>query len=167
MAYEGNLVAQVYAYHGDFSRLYMVGVSGAGPNLWGHAILFVPGAKGNQYEGLYFHVVGADPGVFTVGDFPRCMPDYTSFKQYLDENGKTETFRRPFDIPNPTGSLDRLNELVSKPRVWLAIKHNCVTFVHAVVYSGGGSKYLFNNLPSLNHPSVWPPYESPLELIYF
>ena len=165
MAFEGYLVNRIEPYHGDFSNVFMVGVSGSGINLWGHAILFVPNVAGSLTEGLYFHVVGTDAGVFTAGEFPRCMPCYADFQKYLSENGKTELFRKSYKLPNPQDAIDRLNELTAKPRVWLAIKHNCVTFVHAIVHAGGNYAF-FNNLPTHNYPNVWIPYEAPWELAY-
>lgn len=167
MAYEGDSIATIYGYHGDFSTVYLVIVSGSFPNFFGHGLLFVPRHKGEKTEGMYFQVVGSDPGVFTAGEFPRMMSNHADFLRYLKENGKTELYRKPFDLSDPAKALAKLNFLASKPRVWWIVVHNCISFVHLVVYAGGNLSF-FNSLPSMNYPSVYPPFEDPilLNLLY-
>lgn len=136
MAYEGEILDACGIVNIDFSTTSVVAVSGSGPNLCGHLILYV-GSRG----GTYFHVAG-------LRDYPRYM-DSGGYAQYLRENDKSELIRRPVSIPRPNDALLGLEDLMSKPWTWWVLPHNCVAFCEDVITAGGGEWGSYSNCPAV------------------
>ncbi len=65
MSYEGELLNACGVIDLDFSRTYVVAVSGSGPNVCGHLLLHV-----DSHVGYYFHVATGDQ-LGGVRGYPR------------------------------------------------------------------------------------------------
>jgi hypothetical protein len=137
MPYEGELLTQCGVINLlDFSEVSVVAVSGSGPNVCGHLILYTS-SKG----GYYFHVA-------SVNSYPRYMTE-TGFRRYLKENGKRELRRRSLKLPNPDAAADTLESLLARTWLWGVLPHNCVAFCEAVISAGGGSWGSYSNCPTI------------------
>ncbi|MBB5444783.1 MULTISPECIES: hypothetical protein [unclassified Paraburkholderia] len=104
----------------DFSETSVVAVSGDGPNVCGHLLLYA-----DSRGGFYFQVAG------------------------LKESGKVELIRRPVDIPDPNGALLKLEELMSKSWTWWVLPHNCVAFCEDMITAGGRTWGSYSNCPAI------------------
>src|ERR1043165_9188681 len=83
----------------------VVGVSGNGPNVFGHGLLCV--------RNYYFHVDEAG-----FGKYPHWM-DQSGYERYLQENRKKEWFRCKIKyVPNPQGAIHKLKQLLKTTWVW-------------------------------------------------
>jgi hypothetical protein len=145
MAYEGEILNACGTIQIDLSDAYIVAVSGDGPNICGHLLLY--SSKGGGY---YFHVTG-DPkgsGLGRLRGYPMYMND-TGYRRYLKETGKTELRRRAVDIPHPDAALLYVEKLLSDKWTWAVLPHNCVAFVEAVIGAGGGGWGSYSNCPAL------------------
>lgn len=119
----------------------VVGVSGSGPNVFGHGLLCV--------RGYYFHVDQAG-----FGKYPKWM-DQKGFERYLKENNKKEWFRCKIKyVPNPQGAMHKLKQLLKTSWVWGIVPHNCVAFAEAIVQAGGSKIEFESNLPLFMRLSV-------------
>jgi len=105
---------------------YAVVVRGDGINSWGHMLLHAPGAS----PGTYFQVAG-------VRACPRYLTD-DGFRRYRKETDKNELRRFPVRVPDKRAAHCKLEEVLSKPWMWSAVVHNCVSFVEDIVIAGGG-----------------------------
>lgn len=135
--YLGELVRICPAKPYDWTDVHAVAVSGADANPCGHLLLYLGGASK-----LYFHVAA---GVHA----PPTRMDQGGYLRYMTEHGKTEWRRWKLGIPNPEAAQLRLNDLTSKPWLWGALVHNCVTFVEEVIRAGGSLDQMHINCPSL------------------
>lgn len=135
MIYEGEELNACGIINTDFSQVEAVAVSGDGPNVCGHLLLYNP--KG----GIYFHVAG-------LRAFPRYMTD-GGFKRYLSETGKTELRRRRLDLPNPSGAYIYMESLLAEKWTWGVLPNNCVAFVEEIIKAGGGNWYSMSNCPAV------------------
>lgn len=145
MTYEGEILNACGVINIDLSDAYIVAVSGDGPNVCGHLLLY--SSKGGGY---YFHVTG-DPkasGLKKARGFPMYM-NGAGFRRYLKETGKTELRRRPVPLPNPGAALLYIESLLSEKWTWAVLPHNCVAFVEAVIEAGGGDWGSYSNCPAL------------------
>lgn len=136
MAYEGDLMDACGVFALDFRKIAVVAVSGSGPNLCGHLILY---SEANG--GYYFHVAG-------VRGYPRYMSE-ANYRRYLAENGKRELMRRHLVLPNPAGAASYMERALSAMWVWWAIPHNCVAFCEEVIAAGGGKWTSYSNCPAI------------------
>jgi hypothetical protein len=87
MAYDGEILNACGAIDIDFADSYVVAVSGSGPNVCGHVLIFA------QNCGYYFHVA-------KIHGYPQYMTE-AGYQRYLKEEGKTELRRRKVALPNP------------------------------------------------------------------
>ena len=145
MAYEGEILNACGIIQIDFSETWIVAVSGDGPNICGHLLIY--SAKGGGY---YFHVTG-DPtakGIKKVRGYPMYMND-TGYRRYLKETGKRELSRRKMDLPNPSKAMLYVEGLLSEKWTWAVVPHNCVSFVEEVIDAGGGNWGSYSNCPAL------------------
>jgi len=145
MPYEGEILNACGVINSDFSSVQVVAVSGDGPNVCGHLLLYVP--KGGGY---YFHVIG-DPdgkGVSKVRGYPRYMTD-AGFKVYLKENRKRELRRRALNLPNPDGAYFYVESIMAEKWTWGVLPNNCVAFVESVIEAGGGEWGSYSNCPAI------------------
>lgn len=136
MAYDGEILDQCGAVEMDCSKVAVVAVSGAGPNVCGH-MLIATGLAGNM---MYFHVA-------VVRGNPKYMSD-AGFRRYLKENGKSEIRRRVLALPDPSGAALYLEELMAGTWTWGALPNNCVAFVEEVIAAGGGEWSSYSNCPA-------------------
>ncbi len=145
MIYEGEVLSSCGFIQIDFSDTYIVAVSGDGPNICGHLLIYT--AKGGGY---YFHVTG-DPnasGIKKIRGYPLYMND-SGYNRYLKETGKIELRRRKIKLPNPSGALLYVEKLLAEKWTWAVLPHNCVAFVEEVVKAGGGDWGSYSNCPAL------------------
>ena len=75
--------------------------------------------------------------------------NYSGYRRYLKETGKSELRRKKIELPNPSGSLLYIERLLSEKWTWAVLPHNCVSFVEAVIEAGGGSWGSYSNCPAL------------------
>jgi hypothetical protein len=136
MAYEGEKLDSCGILDVDLTKIAVVAVSGSGPNVCGHLILFAP-----SHGGMYFHVAG-------INAYPRYMTQ-TGFQRYLRENSKRELRRRYLALPDPDGAYRRLEGLLARTWLWGLIPHNCVAFVEDVISAGGGGWSSYSNCPAV------------------
>lgn len=145
MAYEGEVLTACGAISIDLSDAYIIAVSGDGPNICGHLLLY--SSKGGGY---YFHVTG-DPnakGLGKVRGYPMYMND-AGYRRYLKETGKSELRRKPISLPNPDAAFLYIESLLAEKWTWGVLPHNCVAFVEAVIQAGGGNWGSYSNCPAL------------------
>jgi len=133
MAYDGEILNACGLIHPDFTETYVVAVSGDGPNVCGHLLIY------DATGGYYFHVFG-------VAGYPLYMDD-GGYRRFLATNSKTELRRRKVELPNPAGARDFIERCLADTWVWLVLPHNCVAFVEAVIAAGGGSWGSYSNCP--------------------
>jgi len=144
MAYEGEILLACGLVQPDFTDTYVVAVSGDGPNVCGHLLVY--DARG----GYYFHAVG-DPGGSGLGKtlgYPMYMDD-AGYRRYLSTTGKTELRRRRISLPNPAGAREFVENRLADTWLWGVLPHNCVAFVEAVIAAGGGSWGSYSNCPAI------------------
>lgn len=145
MPYEGEVLNACGVVNVDLSEVYVVAVSGDGPNFCGHLLLHVP--KGGGY---YFHVAG-DPnarGLMKMRGYPMYLTA-AGYRRYLKDTGKRELRRRALSLPNPKGANLYLESLMSEKWTWGVLPHNCVSFVEAVLEAGGGEWGSYSNCPAV------------------
>ncbi len=145
MTYEGEILTACGAIQLDFSKVYIVAVSGDGPNICGHLLIYA-----STGGGYYFHVTG-DPAGKRLGrlrGYPMYMND-SGYRRYLKETGKSELRRRQVDVPNPTAAALYVENLMSDKWTWAVLPHNCVSFVEAVIKAGGGTWGSYSNCPAV------------------
>ena len=135
MPYEGETMASCPSEMFNFGRTYVVIVSGARFNPYGHMLLNTGGPGG-----IYFQVAG-------VSAQPRLLNEQ-QFKRYLKENDKTIVTVMPIHIPYPEKAHLKLETLLSEKWKWAGVVHNCETLVEEIVMAGGGPK-LHSGLLSL------------------
>ena len=136
MSYSGEVLNACGLIDIDFTHTYVVAVSGDGPNVCGHLLLYA----GNR-GGYYFHVA-------ELRGYPRYMDD-AGYRRYLRESGKTELRRLSVSVPNPQGALNCLERLTAEKWTWLVIPNNCVSFVEEVLAAGGANWASASNCPAL------------------
>jgi hypothetical protein len=136
MTYEGEILNSCGLIDVDFSQTSIVAVSGDGPNICGHLLIYAAGRGG-----YYFHVA-------EVHGYPRYMNE-SGYRRYLRESGKTELRRRSVDLPNPTNCLLYLEGLLAEKWTWGVLPHNCVSFVEELIAAGGGPWGSYSNCPGL------------------
>lgn len=137
MGYAGEILNACGSIKVDFSDAYVVAVSGDGPNICGHLLIYT-----SNNGGYYFHVA-------ELRGYPRYMTE-DGYKKYLKEAGKVELRRLSVRIPNPSGSLIRIESLLSEKWTWGAVPHNCVTFAEDVISAGGGTWASLSNCPAVS-----------------
>ena len=136
MSYDGETLDACGTIELDLSKAYVVAVSGDGPNVCGHLLLFV-----NSGGGYYFHVA-------LLNDRPRYM-DQAGFTRYLRESGKSEIRRVSVPIPEPDAAYRYLETLMSGNWTWLVLPNNCVAFCEEVIKAGGGEWSSWSNCPAV------------------
>lgn len=134
--YEGDELNVCMRKAFDFRLTTAVVVSGDTGNFCGHMLLKVGGA-----EGYYFHTAGG------VHSRPKMMSEL-GYRRYLRETRKRELYRRMVDIKNPEAAQRKVDELMSKPWLWLMLPSNCANFVETIVQAGGSSAGLYLNCPA-------------------
>jgi hypothetical protein len=137
MAYHGEILDQCGLINIDCSTIAVVAVSGDGPNLCGHLLIYTGPGRG----GYYFHVA-------ELRGYPRYMNE-AGYQRYLRETGKTELRRRYLSLPNPQGALLYLEGLMANTWTWLVLPNNCVAFVEEVIKAGGGKWSSYSNCPAV------------------
>lgn len=138
MGYHGEVLDQCGLIDIDCSQIAVVAVSGDGPNVCGHLLLYTGPSRG----GYYFHVAGEWKG------HPRYMSE-TGYRRYLREAGKVELRRIYLSLPNPRGALQYLEGLMANTWTWLVLPNNCVAFVEEVIKAGGGTWSSYTNCPAV------------------
>jgi hypothetical protein len=133
MAYEGEILDQCGLIKLDFSSTYVVAVSGDGPNVCGHLLLYA--------GGTYLQVAG-------VRTFPHYMSE-NGYKRYLKETGKRELRRRRIDIPKPDDAYLEIERQLAEKWTWGVLPHNCVSFCEAIITAGGGTWGSYSNCPAI------------------
>jgi hypothetical protein len=144
MAYEGEILVGCGFIHPDFTDTYVVAVTGDGPNVCGHLLIY------DRAGGYYFHAVG-DPSANGLGKavgYPMYMDD-GGYRRYLATTGKSELRRRKIALPNPAGARRFVEMRLADTWVWGVLPHNCVAFVEAVIAAGGGSWGSYSNCPAI------------------
>ena len=136
MSYVGEIMNTCGAVDLDLSKAYVVAVSGDGPNVCGHLLLYV-----NSGGGYYFHVA-------EIHGQPRYM-DAAGYRRYLSESGKSEVRRVFVPISNPDAALRYLQGLMAGNWTWLMIPNNCVAFCEEVIKAGGGEWSSWSNCPAV------------------
>ena len=136
MAYHGEVLDQCGLIEIDCSKIAVVAVSGDGPNICGHLLLYTP-----NRGGYYFHVA-------EFHGYPRYMSE-SGYRRYLREAGKTELRRRYLSLPNAVGALLYLEGLMANTWTWGGIPNNCVSFVEEVIRAGGGTWSSYSNCPDV------------------
>ena len=145
MAYEGEILNTCGLIKLNFSETWIVAVSGDGPNVCGHLLIY---AASNP--GYYFHVTG-DPsarGIKKIQGYPKYMTQ-SGYAKYLVQTGKTELRRRMVKLPNPSGAALYLESLLAEKWTWAVLPNNCVSFVEEIIKAGGGGWSSYSNCPSL------------------
>ena len=137
MAYDGEFLDQCGLLDIDCSRIAVVAVSGAGPNVCGHLLI----ATGRPGSSIYFHVA-------LISGYPKYMTE-AGYQRYLRENGKSEIRRRLLSLPNPEGAQLYLENLMANNWTWVVLPNNCVAFVEEVIHAGGGEWGSYSNCPSV------------------
>jgi hypothetical protein len=137
MAYSGEVLDACGVIAIDCSNVAVVAVSGGGPNVCGHLLLYTGPRRG----GYYFHVA-------EFRGHPRYMSE-SDYRRYLRQAGKTELRRRYLALPNPNGALLYLEELMANTWIWGVLPNNCVAFVEEVIRAGGGMWASYSNCPDI------------------
>ncbi len=132
--YAGEVLNQCGIVGIDCSDVQVVAVSGDGPNVCGHLLLFV-----DSRGGYYFHIA-------ELHGFPRYM-NGSGYRRYLRESGKSELRRRRVRLSNPAGANQHLEELMAMTWTWGAVPNNCVAFVEDIIAAGGGTWSSLTNCP--------------------
>lgn len=135
MSYAGEILDQCGLIDIDLSKVTVVAVSGDGPNVCGHLLLY----GGHIRGGYYFHVA-------EIRGYPHYMSE-SGYGRYLKETGKTEIRRRSLSLPNPQNALLYLENLMANKWTWGGIPNNCVAFVEEVIAAGGGRWSSYSNCP--------------------
>jgi hypothetical protein len=143
MAYEGEILDMCGIMNPDFSRLSVVVVSGSGPNVCGHMLLYVESGGG-----YYLHVATGDQ-LGGVRGYPRYMTE-SGYRRYLKENNKREIRRLPVSVADPSGAYLHLERLMSERWNWGVLPNNCVAFAEDVISAGGGTWASASNCPTLS-----------------
>ncbi|MCC6852954.1 MAG: hypothetical protein IT502_11660 [Rubrivivax sp.] len=145
MPYEGEVLNACGVVNAGLANVNVVAVSGDGPNLCGHLLLFTPNGGG-----YYFHVTG-DPersGLGRMRGYPRYMTE-AGYRRYLRETGKRELRRRPLNLPKPDAAYLYLEGLLAEKWTWAVLPNNCVAFVEEIIEAGGGDWGSYSNCPAL------------------
>ena len=137
MGYAGEVLNACGLIEIDFTETWVVAVSGDGPNVCGHLLLYA----GNRTK-FYYHVA-------ELHGHPRYM-DEGGYRRYLAETGKTEITRRRVGLPNPDGALIDLENLMARKWLWAVVPNNCVTFAEEVIAAGGGTWASLSNCPAVS-----------------
>jgi hypothetical protein len=127
MAYEGEVLNYCPDQMFDFSDTYVVIVSGAKLNPYGHMLLNTGGKSGSFFQ------------VSDVYGFPRFM-NADQFQRYLKENNKSIVTVFPVKITDPEKAEAKLEEVLSRKWAWAVVFHNCEGLVEEIVMAGGGPK---------------------------
>jgi hypothetical protein len=144
VAYEGEILLGCGLIQPDFTDTYVVAVTGDGPNVCGHLLVY------DRRAGYYFHAVG-DPsgtGLGKVVGYPMYLDD-AGYQRYLASTGKSELRRRRIELPNPAGARGYVEARLSGTWLWGVLPHNCVAFVESVIAAGGGSWGSYSNCPAI------------------
>lgn len=136
MAYHGELLDSCGVLEVDLRVVSIVAVTGAGPNVCGHLLLFAP-SRG----GLYFHVSG-------LHGYPRYMTT-AGYHRYLREHGKNELRRVSLHLPKPRQAEVALERLLAGRWAWWVLPHNCVRFCEEIIEAGGHTWASSSNCPVL------------------
>ena len=136
MAFEGNALDACGVIEINCAETYIVAVSGDGPNVCGHMLLYAGPRNG---AGYYYQVAG-------IHGYPRYM-DEGGYQQYLREANKTELRRVRVSLPNTQGAQTYLEHLLSGKWTWLVVPNNCVAFVEQVLQAGGLNWGSYSNCP--------------------
>jgi len=131
--YVGDVMLHCVISPSDFKHCCAVIVTGDPGNPCGHSLLHTGG-------GWYFHVAGGH----TV---PKFMSE-GGYQRYLQENGKQEIRRWPIKLPDPHGAHRKMEELLARQWLWLALPQNCVSFVEEIVRAGGSKAGMYFNCPT-------------------
>lgn len=130
MAYDGEPIS--FCTEFDFSRAFVVVVSGVQWNPCGHMLLNTGGIGG-----WYFHIN-------EVYGRPRYMRE-DGYRRYLRENDKTEISRTHVVVPNRQAASRKLEGLMNERWAWMVLPHNCVRFVEVILQAGGARAGLYSN----------------------
>jgi hypothetical protein len=135
MAYEGEILNACGVIQIDFSDTYIVAVSGDGPNICGHLLIY--SAKGG---GFYFHVTGdtTASGIKKFRGYLMYMND-VGYRRHLKETGKRELRRRKVELPNSSRAFLIYRKTACREVGMGIIATYCISFVEAVIEVGGGS----------------------------
>lgn len=119
--FSGHFANQCFNFAGNNVKFEVVIVTGSGLNICGHALLCV-----NRF--FYLHTVH-------IMAPPRFM-NQSGYELYLRSNKKKELGRIQISVSEPKKVLEKLNLVTSEKWLWLAIWHNCYSFVEYVVEPG-------------------------------
>ena len=136
MAYSGEIYpAKPFEF--KMERPHVAYVSGAGPNIFGHALFSFGQSVG------YIHVD-------ELYAFPKLLTP-AGFSTYLSENGKTVLHREYlYDLSSPQRSLDEAERLRKIKWFWALVPHNCVAFAEQIAGAGGSQWTSKTNMPSVS-----------------
>ena len=138
MTFEGNALDACGVVDINCTVTYIVAVSGDGPNICGHMLLYAGPRNG---AGYYYQVAG-------IYGYPRYM-DEGGYRQYLREANKVELRRVKVSLPDPAGAQAYLEQLLSGKWTWLVVPNNCVAFVEKVLQAGGLNWGSYSNCPAI------------------
>ena len=127
MAYEGEVLNYCPSDQFDFGDTYVVIVSGAKLNPYGHMLLNTGGKSGYFFQ------------VSDIIGYPRFM-NSDQFDRYLKENGKTIVTVFQVNLPDPDKAEAKLEDVLSRSWAWGVVFHNCEGLVEEIVMAGGGPK---------------------------
>ena len=134
MAYSGDYLSKATLPLLTLRDTAVVAVSGDGPNICGHLLLYTADAGG-----LYFHVD-------ELQGYPKFM-NAAGYQRYLRESGKTELRRRSVPLSRPADAVKHLTKLLCQEWTWLVLPNNCVAFCEDVIKAGGGTWGSYSNCP--------------------
>lgn len=136
VAYQGRTLDACGLVILDLEKVEVVAVSGSGPNVCGHLLLFMPSGGGYYFQ------------VSSVFGYPYYM-NQAGFRRYLKENGKRELRRFKLALPKPDAAAAYLEMVMSEEWLWGVLPHNCVAFCEGVIRAGGSQWSSYSNCPAL------------------
>lgn len=136
MAYEGAELNACGVVMTDFRDVFVVAVSGDGPNVCGHLLIY-----SSDNGGYYFHTAG-----------PYAHPKYMTnagFQTYLADTRKIEIRRIKVELSDPQGAYAKMEQLLAKKWLWGVLPNNCVGFVEEIIRAGQGDWSSLTNCPAI------------------
>lgn len=73
------------------------------------------------------------------------------YQRYLEETAKREIYRRLAILKYLMKAQQKLDDLTSKPWLWMVIPNNCASFVEEILKAGGAPISVFSNCPALEN----------------
>jgi hypothetical protein len=125
-----------------FKEVYLIVVTGQGPNICGHSLLNFGGK-----DGFYVHVTG-------IVEKPRIMSE-SQYQTYLRAYTKQELLREKINLGFPEKSISYLEKLLSEDWNYKLLFHNCSHFVEKILQAGGYSIYIPTHCPIMRGIGVF------------